>query len=341
VTTKNKGRRLTTQELSQVLERGLDPLYVIIGEEPLLALEATDLLQKKAREKGFTERKVLTAEPGFDWGDVHGSLGTPSLFGDREQLILRIPTGKPGVEGGRVLESLAQHLHDDILVIVELPAIDFAVQKSKWFVALSEQATLIEARAISRDRLPAFIESRLKRQQQSVSAEGLQFLAEKVEGNLLAAFQEIQKLGLLFPVGLIPDNALKSAVMDVARFDLDDLSDALMKKDAPRYYRTLQGLEDGGEALPLIVWSLAETLRGSLRTLQSRQAGRSLSEALREARVWGPRQKLLESTLSSHRLKTVEAALFKVAQVDRAAKGMEFKADPWELLRQLGIDFFR
>lgn len=326
--------------LAQSLELGLDRLYVIVGEEPLLAMEAADLIQNKCKASGFTERKVLTQEPGFDWGSLLVAVGTPSLFGDRELIVFRMPTGKPGVEGAKTLETFVGQLHDDLVVLIELPALEFATAKAKWFQTLTAHSTTVELRRVSRDRLPAFIQSRLKAQGQSLSAEGIQFLGEKVEGNLLAAHQEIQKLALLFPEGPIPDQGLKEAVMDVARFDLDDLSDALMKKDIARYQRALTGLMDSGEALPLIVWSLAETLRGAIKALQSRAQGRSLPEALREARVWGPRQALLEATLSLHSLNKTTHALKRLAAVDRSAKGMEYKQDPWGLLRQLGIEFF-
>jgi DNA polymerase-3 subunit delta len=336
---KNSPKHLSPERLAAALKQPLDRLYIVVGAEPLLGFEACDRIVQAARQAGFTERTVLTAEPGFDWSRVGLSASTSSLFGDRQLLEIRIPTGKPGVEGAKTLEDLSNRLNDDVLTLINLPGLESATLRSKWFTALSQQGTVVHAEPVTRERLPAWIQDRLAAQNQQISQDGLLFLTERTEGNLLAAFQEIQKLALLFPPGLLRDDAVKASVMDVARFDIEDLTEALIARESHRYERTLRGLQESGEALPLIVWALAETLRGVVRTGHALMQGRPMTQAIRDAKVWGQRQTLIEKYASRIPLAKAQTALQQLAYVDRASKGMEDKTDPWDNLMCLGLNF--
>lgn len=331
--------RVDSERLGPLLARGLDRLYVVVGAEPLLAFEACDRILAAARKAGFLEREVLTAEQGFDWSRLALAASTDSLFGDRRVLELRIPGGKPGVEGGRALEDLAHRLGESTLILVSLPTLENATLKSKWFVALTQAGTTVMTEAVTRERLPAWIQDRLAAQGQQVSPESLMLLAERTEGNLLAAFQEVQKLALLFEAGPIPDAAVREAVTDVARFDIDDLAQALLGREIARYERTLRMLQESGAALPLIVWSLAESLRGLVRAAMALAQGRPLAQAVRDARVWGDRQTLIERHVRRIPLGVAQSALQQIAQIDRVSKGLDASTDPWDALLTMGVRF--
>lgn len=328
---------LDSERLPRALQQGLAPLYVVIGAEPLLGFEACDRITAAARKAGYVEREVLTAEQGFDWSRLALAASTDSLFGDRRVLELRIPSGRPGVEGAKALEALASRLGDSTLVLVSLPALERSAGKARWLAALAAAGCVVTAHPVTRERLPAWIQERLAAQDQQVSQDSLLLLAERTEGNLLAAFQEVQKLALLHPPGPIADEAVREAVMDVARFQIDDLTEALLAREPVRFERTLRGLRDSAEALPLIVWSLAEGLRGVARAGQALAEGRPLAQAIREANVWGDRRDMVERHVRRIPPAIARQALQQVAVLDRASKGMAGGADPWDTLLGLGL----
>ncbi len=208
---------LRLEQLEAHLARELKPLYVIHGDEPLLALEAADAIRARARANGFSERVVLAAERGFHWGELRASGASRSLFGDKKLIELRLASGKPGADGAEAIEALCAKLPPDALTVVTLPRLDKAGQTSPWFRALERQGTVVNVYPVERGRLPEWIAARLARHKQRASAETLQFLTDCVEGNLLAAHQEIQKLALLLPAGELEFDAVREAVMNVAR----------------------------------------------------------------------------------------------------------------------------
>ncbi len=332
--------RISSDKLESSLHQGIQPLTTVLGEEPLLALEAMDALRGAAHRLGFATREVLTVEPGFDWSLLTLACNSSSLFGDKKLVELRLPSGKPGTEGARHLESLGHQPFHETCVLVSLPALDYRAQQSAWFKALETNGLMVVAASVNRDQLSSWIAQRLARQQQQADPETLAFLAERVEGNLLAAHQEIQKLGLLFPPGPIASDAVRHAVLNVARHDIHDLSSALMGRDLARFVRTLRGLQAEGEALPLVLWTVAEDLRALLHLVTALRNRRPLNAACREARVWGPRQKLLEPLAARVPPGLCEAALVMAAQVDRMIKGVE-TGDPWDTLLELGLNFLR
>ncbi|MDE2259905.1 MAG: DNA polymerase III subunit delta [Betaproteobacteria bacterium] len=330
--------RLPSEKLESILRRGLQPLIIVLGEEPLLAFEALDTLRKAAHQQGYTTREVLTVEPGFEWGSLPFACNSSSLFGDKKLVELRIPSGKPGAEGARHLETLGQLSSQDTLILISLPALDYRTQQSVWFKALESTGLMIVAMPVTRDRLPAWIAHRLALQQQKATPETLAFLTGRVEGHLLAAHQEILKLGLLFPPGILSPDAVRDAVLNVARHDIHDLASALITGDLARFVRTLRGLQAEGEALPLVLWAIVEDLRALNHLITAQRNRRSLSAACREARIWGPRQKLLESLVARTSPGLCEAALVMAARVDRTIKGVE-DGDPWDTLLALGLQW--
>ncbi len=328
---------LRAEQLEAHLEKDLAALYVIHGDEPLLALEAADAIRAAARRRGHAEREVLQVERGFDWSALAHAGASLSLFGGAKIVELRVPSGKPGAEGGAAIVAYCARLAPEVLTIVSLPRLDRATQSSSWFRALSEQGTVVDIFAIERARLPAWIGSRLARQGQRAATEVLEFIADRVEGNLLAAHQEVQKLALLAPRGELSLDVVREAVANVARYDAFDASSALLAGDTARYARVIAGLRNEGEAPTLVLWAIAEDLRALARVQDGLRAGRALDPLLRENRVWGARQNALRAGLRRVARASIERAIRRAAEIDRAIKGVA-KADPWEGFVRLGLE---
>jgi DNA polymerase-3 subunit delta len=328
--------KISGEELPRCLANGLEPLYVIHGEAVLLALEAADAIRAAARANGYDERTVLTAEPGFKWAELRNSAQSLSLFSSRTLIELRIPSGKPGVEGAQALQDYCGQPRADTITLVTLPKLDRAALSSKWYAALEEHGVIIAAEEIPLNVLPGWIAGRMQRQGQSADADTLRFLAERVEGNLLAAWQEIQKLGLLFPPGPLTFEQAKNAVMDVARYDVFKLSEAMLAGDAARFARILDGLRAEGEAAVLILWAMTEDIRALAKVSRAMQQGSRADQALRDARVWGARQKLVERAARRFKPTLAERALRQAAHLDKVIKGLR-RGDPWDDLLQLGV----
>ena len=281
---------LRAEQLQAQLAKSLAPLYVVHGDEPLLALEAADAVRAAARKAGYGEREVFFAERGFDWSELLHAGASLSLFGDKKIVELRIPGGKPGTQGAEAIAAYCARAGGDILTLVSLPRLDRAAQSSAWFGALAAAGVVVDVFPVERARLPAWIGERLARQGQRAPREVVEFLSDRVEGNLLAAFQEVQKLALLAPEGELALGDVREVVANVARYDAYDASAALLAGDTARYVRVIEGLRGEGEAPTFVLWAIAEDLRALERIQAGAAEGRPLDALLRENRVWGARQ---------------------------------------------------
>ena len=255
--------QLRPEQLATHLQKPLAPLYVLHGDEPLLVIEAGDAIRACARKQGYGEREVIVASANFRWDDLFLSAGNLSLFGGNKLVDLRIPSGKPGREGSEALQRYAKSVGSGVVTLITLPELDWQAKKAAWVTALGNAGVMIECNAPALGQLPVWIAARLKRQEQSAERSALDFMANHVEGNLLAAHQEIQKLGLLYPPGELSLAQCEAAVLNVARYDISDLRDAVKARDAARTARTLEGLKAEDAALPLVLWALATEARTS------------------------------------------------------------------------------
>ena len=323
--------QLKHDDLPDHLARGVKSLYVVHGDEPLLALEAGDTIRAAARAAGATEREVLVVEPGFKWDAFLGANANASLFGERKFVDLRIPSGKPGVEGGKALEAYAANPNPDNVTLVTLPRVDRATQSSAWFSALADAGVTVAVYPVDREQLPAWIAARLARQKQRASRETLTFLAESCEGNLLAARQEIEKLALLLPEGMLDHDAVANAVADVARYDVFELSEAWLAGDAARAVRVLRSLQAEGDAPTLAVWQFSEDVHALAAVSLQVRGGTPLQAAVRSARVWGKRQGALERAVQRVSPSLVPQLLTACARLDALAKGIG-RGNPWDEL---------
>ncbi len=303
------GRTLRPDQLAGHLQRNLAGLYVIAGDEALLVIEAADQIRAAAMAKGFTDRSSQVLDARSDWASLAGQLGSISLFGENRLLEWRLPTGKPGKAGGDTLARLAEQLPSpatDTLVVLQLPRLDRTLRQAAWFQTVSRHAVLIDVPTIDRAALPEWIGIRLANQQQELDLATRQWLADRVEGNLLAAHQEILKLGLTFPPGTLAAADVQQAVMNVARYNPFQLRDAIEAGQAPRVVRMIEGLRAEGEALPLVLWVITQ--------VWSRQPQRASAAVIRHAH-----------------------------EVDRLIKGLKVpgRLDAWQELTHLALRLTR
>ena len=340
--------QLAAAQLGAHLGKGLRSLYTVHGDEPLLAQETADAIRAAARAAGYTERSSHTVSGAhFDWSAVLAAGGSLSLFADRQIVEIRIPSGKPGKDGSVALQQIAEAAdgNDSTLTLVFLPRLDKMTKGGAWFAALDGHGVTIQVDPIERAALPQWIAQRLAQQGQRVKAgeEGqrtLQFFADRVEGNLLAAHQEIQKLALLHPPGELGWEQVEAAVNNVARYDVFKLSEAVLAGNAPRVARMLDGLQAEGEAEVLVHYTLAEDIRALKRVKDAMDAGRPLPLALRENRIWGPRERAFERVLPRVDARLLSRLLRAAHTVDGIVKGLkqpDWPASGWQALQRLAL----
>lgn len=320
--------RLAQAQLESHLKNGLQALYVLAGDEPLAQRECLDAIRAAARAQGFEERTSLTVERNFNWQQLQNYGQSISLFASRRLLELSIPSGKPGVDGGKALVALAAKTIPDTTVVIILPTLERDAKNSTWFNALETQAQTITLNEVDAANLPKWIANRLAQQGQHTGTQTLEFLAHQVEGNLLAANQEVQKLGLLYPQGELSDETVREAVLNVSRYDAFQLGEAVLQGDAERTVRILQGLQDEGENAVAVMNPLMWVLRPLVRIKQAEMRGENINNAMTSARIYGDRQALVKRALSRLSLRQLEAALQKLADIDRTAKGVML-GDAW------------
>jgi DNA polymerase-3 subunit delta len=336
--------QIRLEQLGAHLQKGLRPLYTLWGDEPLLAQEAADLIRAAARSAGHTERQVHTvAGAHFSWSALLGAAQAMSLFADRQLIKIRIPSGKPGKDGSEALQRYCETLSADVVTIVHLPRLDRQQQGSGWFGALDGAGVSVRIDPVERKALPAWIAQRLAAQGQRVQAgdagqQTLAFFADRVEGNLLAAHQEIQKLALLYPQGELAFEQIEQAVLNVARYDVFKLGEAVLAGQVGRALRMLDGLQAEGEAAVLVHWTLAEDIRGLKRVKDAMAAGKPLPMALREARVWGVKERLYERAVPLMTDNALAQLLHAAQLCDGLVKGLkhpDWPLDPWDGLKRL------
>jgi DNA polymerase-3 subunit delta len=334
--------------LEQARAQGLRAVYTVWGDEALLAQEAADAVRSAARDAGYAERRVYTVMGAhFDWSSLVAASQSLSLFAERQLIEIRIPGGKPGKDGSAMLQRYCETLPGpqagDVLTLVQLPKIDRQQQQSAWFGALEAVGVTLRVDPVERERLPVWIAERLARQGQRVASgdEGrrtLAFFADRTEGNLLAADQEIRKLALLHPAGELSFAQVEAAVLDVARYDAFKLGEAVFAGQVARALKMLDGLKAEGESPVRVHWALAEDIRAVKRIRDALREGKPLPLALRGERVWGLKERLYERVVPA--LPDYAASqLLEAAQIcDGLNKGLRhpgWPLDPWEGLRRL------
>lgn len=325
--------RVAAEQLPQHLEGALRPLYVVTGDEPLGMTEAVDAIRAAARREGCSEREVFNVERGFNWQRLKASSQSLSLFSSRRLVEINIPSGKPGIDGSKVLQEYATDLPPDTVTLVVLPRIEKRDQGA-WFRSLEDTGVMVQVWPVEMEKLPAWIGRRLAAQRQQADTEALEFIAGQVEGNLLAAHQEIRKLGLLYPPGRLAIDDIRDAVLNVSRFDAFQLGDAMLAGDVARTARVLDGLRMEGVEPVALSGMLIWLLRGALKVKIAQAQGMDLMSAFGQAKIWGDRQNLMRQALGRLSLRRLQSALLKMAEIDKINKGLA-QGESWLELSRL------
>ncbi|WP_137888508.1 DNA polymerase III subunit delta [Pseudomonas sp. 2FE] len=332
--------KLNAAQLAKHLQGPLAPVYVVSGDDPLLCQEAADAIRAATRSQGFSERQVFNAEANFDWGTLLQAGASLSLFADKRLLELRLPSGKPGDKGTAALLEYLARPAEDALLLISLPKLDGSAQKTKWAKALidGQQAQFIQIWPVEVQQLPQWIRQRLAQAGLAASQAAVELIAARVEGNLLAAAQEIEKLKLLAEGGQIDANTVQAAVADSARFDVFGLIDAALNGEAAHALRTLEGLRGEGVETAVILWALARELRLLANLAQQYSQGVPLDKAFSQARppVWDKRRPLVSKALQRHSAARWARLLLDAQRIDAQIKG-QAAGDPWIDLSRLTL----
>lgn len=324
--------KLNSQNLSSHLAKTLAPIYLISGDEPLLVSEAADELRQAARKRGYSERELYTVERGFDWHALSGSASALSLFSEQRIIEVRMPTGKAGKEGGGVLLEFAENPPPDTIILIITGKLDRSVANTKWVKAIEKKGAYLQIWPIDVDRLPAWINQRMRQSGLDAGREAVQLIAERVEGNLLAAKQEIDKLLLLNGPGKVSTEVVADAVSDSSRYDIFKCVDAALLGDLGRCLRILSGLRGEGVEPVLMVWALARELQSLSAMAWEREQGVATASLL--SKVWARRKPLISSALGRHSLGSLQQMVVEVGKVDRIVKGQLY-GKPWDALTVL------
>ncbi|WP_339898479.1 DNA polymerase III subunit delta [uncultured Gilvimarinus sp.] len=330
--------KLRSEQLSRALNGTLAPIYLVSGDEPLLVQEACDAIRHAARAQDFTERELHHVDPSFDWGILHASANSLSLFASKKIIELRIPNGKPGDKGARALTEYASAPPDDTLLLIVTGKLDGSAQRSKWYKALESAGAHLAIWPVDAAQLPRWVGARLQSAGLSADSGAIDLLVSRIEGNLLAAVQEIEKLKLLTDDGVISSQLMASVVADSARYDIFTLADKALAGDARGAVKSLHGLRSEGTEAPAVLWALTRDIRQLLQCAQLIAQGRHKDWAMKQAGVWAKRQAIMGTALNRLSGGQLQLLLRQANGVDRAIKGMR-NANPWDELLDLVLSF--
>jgi DNA polymerase-3 subunit delta len=317
--------RINTDELARTLDRTLSNAWLIAGDEPLLVGEAADAVRARARAAGFTGRELFMTERSFDWSELLASCQSLSLFSERRIIEVRMPGPRPGKSGGAVLAKLAADPPPDTLLLVMTTRPEGESYSTAWFKAFEKHGTVVLAWPVDIGRLPRWIAERAARHGLVLEPDGAALLAERVEGNLLAAHQEIEMLALLHARGKVSIEDVQAAVANSARYDVFQLGEAALAGDAARSLRILEGLRAEGAEAPLVLWSLCRELRGLAEARSNPGAPQGYGRQAER------RAALLRRAAVRTAGQPLEPLFVSAALADRQIKGYG-RGDPWTSL---------
>ena len=326
--------KISANRLDDHLREPLLPSYLVCGDEPLLVQESVDAIRRTARQQGFESRELFVQEQGFDWQSLIVAASELSLFSQRRILELRLPTGKPGRPGSNAIDTLVGHLNADLLLIVQAPKLDRSTMNAKWVKRLSAAGGLVEVWPINARELPGWINTRMRSVGLVPDREAVMMIAERVEGNLLAAQQEIEKLRLAGGDGRVSADDVANGVADSSRFDVYQLVDAALSGKTARALRILDGVRAEGLDAVVVVWALTRELRTLARLAEQVEAGQPLGSALAANGVWRSRQAIVRAGVARHKAAEVYSMLQASRVADAVAKG-QMHGDAWRLITNL------
>ncbi|MBL6986520.1 MAG: DNA polymerase III subunit delta [Methylobacter sp.] len=330
--------RLKPEQIVAALQKGLSPIYFISGDEPLQLGEVADSVRAAARKAGYDTREVLVADSGFSWHDLAESAGSLSIFADKKIIDLRLPTGTPGAEGSKALIAYCERLPEDTLLLITAAKVAGASLKTRWFQALDKAGCVIQVWPLDGQDLVRWLQQRMQRRGLKAETEGIKILASRIEGNLLAAAQEIEKLYVLYGEGSLSKQQIFDAVADSSRFDVFKLMDSVLAARVGRILKILSGLRAEGVAAPVVLWALTREARVLIKIKRALSGGQNRAQVFKNNQIWDKRQQLVSDALSRLGEGDLNSILTLSAKADRQIKGQQ-QGDAWETLLAICLMF--
>lgn len=324
------------QDLPNKLQASVLPVYVVHGDEPLQMGEACDSIRSQLRARGYDERQVMHVDKSFNWEQLYMAANELSLFASRRIIELRMPNGKPGDKGAKALRQYAERPAEDSVLLLVSGKLDKASQNSKWFKALDSIGASVAIWPVDAQHLPAWLKQRFQSRGLQANGEAITLLAERAEGNLLAAAQEVEKIALLHQGAVVNADVVANSVADSARYDIYGLVDAALQGKSQRVVRMLSGLKSEGVEPVLLLWAITREIRVLLGLTQNVEQGESAEGAMSKARVWPKRKPLVAQALQRHSSQTWMGMLQQASRIDRMIKGLQ-TGNVWDELLQLSL----
>lgn len=330
--------RLKPEQLTAALQKSLAAVYFISGDEPLQVIEATDAIKHSAKKNGFINREILSAETGFDWKQLAQTAAEQSIFADKKLIDLRLSGSGPGIEGAKALISYCEHLPDDTVLMISAGKLASASLKTRWFQALDKIGIIVQVWPLEGQALLLWLQQRLQRRGLQVNRDSIKLIASRIEGNLLAAVQEIEKLYVLHGADTLSHQQVSDAVADSSRYDVFTLVSAVLEADISRFLKILASLKAEGIAAPIVLWALAREARVLSKIKWQLSQGQSRDLVFRNNQIWDNRQVIVSTALNRLSDTDLNAILVLGASADRKIKGQQ-TGDAWEALHAMCVLF--
>lgn len=328
--------KLRPEQLGTHLKKGQSPVYLITGDEPLISEESSDLLRHHLQEQGFSEREVLHVDGSFSWEYLLECANALSLFAEKKIIELRLGSQKLNKKSSEILQSYLSNPAPDNILVITADKLDGNTKKSAWFKAVDKSGVIVEIWPVETEQLPNWIRQRAAQIELQLDDEAIQLLCDRIEGNLLAAKQELSKLSLLFPRQVVSADDIVDSVSDSSRYDIYGLSDAALNGQSARCCKILQVLRQDGTEPPVVLWALSKELRSLAAIQQAQNNGQSFDAVCQRERIWGKRKPLARKASQRISSKQINTALQQCAEVDKIVKGMA-TGDAWLLLTSISL----
>lgn len=323
--------RLKPDQLNTALQKGLASVYFLSGDEPLQLGEMADAIRKTARAAGYNSREIFSVDSSFSWSQLALSADSLSIFSDKKIIELRIPTSTVGTEGAKALTAYCQRLPADTLLLISIGKLASATLKSRWLESIDRVGVVIQVWALDGQDLLNWLQQRLLQRGLHVESDGIKLLASRIEGNLLAADQEITKLYVLYGAGQVSTAQISDAVADSSRYDVFKLMDWVLAAQTNRIIKILAALRAEGIAAPVILWALTREARSLIHIKLALASGQHKDTVFRNNQIWDKRKPLVDKALTRLNLQQLNSILVLAAQADRQIKGQQ-SGDAWETL---------
>ncbi len=330
--------RIKPEQLSALLQKGLMPVYFITGDEPLQLGEMADAVRKAAKKEGFENREIISAETGFDWNQLAFAADSLSIFADKKIIDLRLPSGTPGTDGAKALIAYCERLPEDTLLLITAGKMASGALKTRWLEALDKVGVVVQVWPLEGLDLIRWLQQRMQQRGFIAETEGVRILAARIEGNLLAAAQEIEKLYVLYGTGNLSNQQIFDVVADSSRYDVFKLIDSVLTGSVNRIFKVLSGLRAEGIAAPIVLWSLTREARALIKIKVALSQGQNRDLVFKNNQIWDKRKQLVSNALnrlSDHDLNNI---LVLSAKADRQIKGQQ-QGDGWDTLLAICLMF--